>query len=351
MDAPPATEHGTIAGFWIRVAADFLDALILYVIGFLLSLPLRQLFLRLGERGVLIGLAVSLAYGGLLQSHVGGGQTLAKRLLRLRVVRPDGALISLDRSLVRYALVSFIVYQSAVTTAVVTLFPFIRMEWAQAVRGALALVLFAGCVLVVPFHPLRRGLHDLLAGTIVVRGGPPDPARVAALTDARRDRRIVIGAVALLVVGIAASLTSSRRSVSAPSMPTVAHVIPRLPLLDAGVTDTAMFGLGRTRRVLVSGFLPRAADGGEPDAVAAEGELLSALRDDTAAADDVDTIGTALRAGFNIGIFRSYETRLTVEDRRTGAVVTTSTTHSWCAAPGRRARQAFSSAVRPSSNW
>jgi uncharacterized RDD family membrane protein YckC len=329
MDAPPSTEHGTIAGFWIRVAADVLDALILWIFGLLVSLPLRELFLRLGERGVFIGLAVSLAYGGVLQSRIGGGQTLAMRLLRLRVVKPDGALISLDRSLIRYALVSFVVYQGAVTTAFVTVFPFIRLEWAQAVQGATALVLFLGCVMVVPFHPLRRGLHDLLAGTLVVRGGAPEPARVAALTRARRDRNIVIGAAALLVVAAAASLASSRRSASAPSLPTVARVIPKLPLLDAGVIDTTMFGLARTRNVLVTGFLPRTPDGAAPDAVAAEGELLSALRDDTAAADDLDTIGTALRTGFNIGIFRSYETRLTVEDRKTGAVVATSTTHGW----------------------
>ena len=59
--------------------ADSLDAGFLWIVGLLLSLPLRSVFLRLGERGVFVGLAISLLYTGVLQSRLGGGRTLGKR--------------------------------------------------------------------------------------------------------------------------------------------------------------------------------------------------------------------------------------------------------------------------------
>ena len=91
----------------------------------MLSLPLRAVFERLGERAVFVGLAISMAYTGILQSRFGGGRTLGKKLLGLRVVRLDGSLMSLDRSLVRYALMGLLVYQGAVAYALVGLLPFL----------------------------------------------------------------------------------------------------------------------------------------------------------------------------------------------------------------------------------
>jgi uncharacterized RDD family membrane protein YckC len=180
--APP-NEGGSIAGFWIRLVADTLDAVFLFVVGWVLSVPFHSTFARLGERGVFIGLAISMAYTGVLQSRFGGGRTLGKRLLGLRVVRLDGTLLSLDRSLVRYALMGLLVYQGAVAYAVAAVLPFVPLAWVQTAFAGIAGALFVGCVLVVPFHPLKRGLHDILAGTIVVRRGLPDPVFVAARTN------------------------------------------------------------------------------------------------------------------------------------------------------------------------
>ena len=75
----------------------------MFVVGCVISIPFRGVFLRLGEQGVFVGLAISMVYYGLLHSRFGHGQTLGKELLRLRVVRPDGKLLSLDRSLFRFA--------------------------------------------------------------------------------------------------------------------------------------------------------------------------------------------------------------------------------------------------------
>ena len=100
----PMLAEGRIAGFWIRLFADGLDALVLGAVGFLIATVFRDGLLRLGEKAVLFGIPFTLLYTGVLQSHIGGGQTLAKRLLGLRVLRLDGQFLSLDRSLVRWSI-------------------------------------------------------------------------------------------------------------------------------------------------------------------------------------------------------------------------------------------------------
>jgi uncharacterized RDD family membrane protein YckC len=309
-----------IAGFWIRVLADLLDAVFLGVLGWLLSLLLRGLLLRLGERAVIIGLATSLVYAGVLQSHLGGGQTLAKRLLRLRVVRLDGTPLSIGRALLRYATVSFPLYQGAISLAAVTLLPFVRIESAQVVQGTLALVLFLGCVAVVPFHPLRRGLHDLLTGTIVVRGGMP--AR-ATLADARNDvcdRTIVNGAAALLVVSVAISLALARPASLLPA--SIRHpeaLVPALPLQNARITDTLELEKNaRIRTLVVAAFLPTSAPSA-PDLAAAHAAIAAALRAQLPAHSDVTRIGSTLRTGINLGIYSDYQTSTQLEDRTRAA--------------------------------
>ena len=331
--AETAAQRGQVAGFWIRLLADALDAVVLFVVGWMLSLPLRAVFERLGERAVFVGLAISMAYTGILQSRFGDGRTLGKKLLGLRVVRLDGTLMSLDRSLVRYALMGLLVYQGAVAYALVGLLRFLDFASVQTVVGGVATVLFLGCVVVVPFHPLKRGLHDLLAGTIVIRGGMPDPVFLAARTNRRNDRRIVIGAAALAVIAIGVGVVVSQRLASLPELNSVLAIADELResgVSNVGISRNIVWSNGGPPVVTVmgSGFLPRPAGGGEPDWAMAEVTFTRAVRALPVEAG-VDRIGTALRTGFNIGIYKSYETRIQVEDARTGAVLGTSTTWNW----------------------
>jgi uncharacterized RDD family membrane protein YckC len=334
--ATPAS-FGRIAGFWIRVFADALDAVFLWIVGWLISLPLRSAFLRLGERGVFVGLAISLLYTGVLQSRLGGGRTLGKRLLGLTVVRPDGALMSLDRSLVRYALMGLLVYQGAVAATLALVVPFLSVSLAQTLMGAVAVALFFGCVLVVPFHPLKRGLHDLLAGTIVIRGAMPDPVYIASRMNARRDRRIVGGAVALAVVAVLGGTFVGRRLSQDPSVARSMSFLAQMEsagISQPGVGTTSVsFNFGTpTVTMMASGFVRQPAGGGEPNLAALHTSLIKGMRDLIAAqptGTSIDRVGTALITGFNLGIYKSLVTEVVIEDARTGEVVQTVTNKNW----------------------
>jgi uncharacterized RDD family membrane protein YckC len=96
-------------------------------------------FLALGA-SPLAGFAVSLVYHLLCWGQ--GGQTLGKMLMGIRVVGREGEEIGYRRAFVRW------------------------------VGYLLALLPLGAGFLMITFHPRRRGLHDLLAGTCVIQVSP-----------------------------------------------------------------------------------------------------------------------------------------------------------------------------------
>jgi uncharacterized RDD family membrane protein YckC len=331
---PIGLAPGRVAGFWVRLLADLFDAVFLFCVGGLLSVPFHAAFIQMGERGIFVGLALSLLYTGVLQSRFGGGRTLGKKILGLKVVRPDGTLLSLDRSLVRYGLMGLLVYQGAVSYAVVAVLPFLRLEWLQTVLGGVAVALFLGCVLVVPFHPLKRGLHDLLAGTIVIRGPMPDAAFIAARMNHRRDRGILIAMAALvaLAIGVSATLMAKLPALAGSKYgPAISRELEKIDVANPVVSVVVLpHGDGSSGALVVAaGFIPRSAGGGEPAWNDRHRAIVKVIKENVPPDFAIDRVGTALRTGFNIGIYRSYETVVCIDDARTGATVQTSQRHDW----------------------
>lgn len=93
---------------------------------------------------VLLQLATVIAYQSVLVAR--SGRTVGHRILRIAVVRrDDGGRVTPRAALAR-----------AVLPAVVALVPF--------VGAALTVIVYARAL----FHPLNQGLHDAVAGTVVV---------------------------------------------------------------------------------------------------------------------------------------------------------------------------------------
>ena len=309
----PMLVEGRIAGFWIRLLADSLDALVLGAVGFLIATLFRDGLLRLGEKAVLLGIPFTLLYTGVLQSHIGGGQTLAKRLLGLRVLRLDGQLLSLDRSLVRWSIMGILCYGTAVAYALGTLAPgFLAWALASAIGGA-QIALILGCVFMVPFHPLKRGFHDLLTGSIVIRKGKLPADLIQRVHNPRRDRRLVIAGVVVAALGTVAGLVVwSRQSPAAQPGARVLKEISAMGIQNAAMIDTRMASLGREgHAIAVTGYLPTNGDGSArvPDA---EDKILALVRREMPL-DGIDKIVISLRKGITVGIYSSYEASNRIE--------------------------------------
>jgi uncharacterized RDD family membrane protein YckC len=139
------------AGFWIRVGAKIIDVIILWVLGFAVSLlggffiggspsPGGQIPMRFMAGGILIALiswAIQIAYPIYFLGKYGA--TLGKMACGLRVVRPDGEKISYARACGR--------------------------TFAEVVSS---LILMIGYLMVI-FDDEKRALHDRICDTRVVK--------------------------------------------------------------------------------------------------------------------------------------------------------------------------------------
>lgn len=151
---PAAFALGMPGGFWIRVLPYIIDRLIiplpLALLWLLLGLPAPASMAELTELppefrwlqllNYLLPLVYDTAFIALR------GATPGKQLFGLYVVRADGSRIGWGRALVRHLLTTLTLNLAVITVGL----------------GALIF-------LVVAFHPDKRGLHDLICDTVVIR--------------------------------------------------------------------------------------------------------------------------------------------------------------------------------------
>ena len=150
-DARPAGHATGYGGFWIRVVAYFLDGLLLTIafgiiatvvgVNLIPADPAKmdpaEMMAGMGTFQ-LIALVVTWLYFALMESSARGA-TVGKMVLGLRVVDDQGNRISFLRATGRF--------------------------FAKILSG---LILYIG-FLMVAFTDRKRGLHDMIAGTVVVK--------------------------------------------------------------------------------------------------------------------------------------------------------------------------------------
>jgi len=132
-------------GFWIRFAARIIDGLLLWAVSMALFLPFsgtlgsEQLATILMVQGtlILVQLGLSCAYEAILTVRMGG--TLGKLALGLQVVTPDGQRLTMGRSIGRY--------------------------FALLINSFTFLIGY----IIAAFDDQKRGLHDHICGTRVIR--------------------------------------------------------------------------------------------------------------------------------------------------------------------------------------
>lgn len=158
-----------IAGFWRRIGALIVDTLVLAFGGFVLGLLLEPVFIQMGAWAALVGFGISLGYFGVLNSRMGNGQTLGKKLLGIRVVDINNHTISFSCSLLRYAVYGIPFALQAETVA-----------WGDAsalVIYPVAFLVIGGSFSIIYLYIFnrntRQSLHDLVAGTFVVYADAP----------------------------------------------------------------------------------------------------------------------------------------------------------------------------------
>lgn len=219
-----------VIGFWIRLLSDVLDCMILGAVGYLLSVPLKELFHWIGESAFLIGVVISFLYFGIMQSSVAGGQTLANMLLRIQVLRLDGAYLSKSRAFLRFLVPAFLLFNQSILLALTSLFPALDNFPFQSFYSLLVAILFIGISLLVALHPLKQGVHDLMVGSIVVRENAYHADTISLLSDPSKKIRAFTLTGLFLVLIIAGTFTGTKQD--EPMRPVVDLLIRQKHVLE-----------------------------------------------------------------------------------------------------------------------
>jgi uncharacterized RDD family membrane protein YckC len=135
-----------LAGFWARAGAVVIDALVLIAVTTPLSLAFAGDDGRAPAGVTLLVLLASLLYAPLLMARSGAanGQTWGKQAVGVRVVREDGQAVTFGTGTVREVV-------------------------GKGLLGLAVLPTLASLVMVAVRED-KKAIHDLLAGTRVVRG-------------------------------------------------------------------------------------------------------------------------------------------------------------------------------------
>lgn len=129
------------AGFWVRVAALFIDIIILLAFNFSLELILFQEIVDIDHKAYPLALGISsvisiLYYAGFESSQMQA--TFGKKAMKIKVVDENGHRIDFTMSIIRYF-----------------------CHWLSSLTLGIGYIMVA-------FHPQKKGLHDLVAKTLVV---------------------------------------------------------------------------------------------------------------------------------------------------------------------------------------
>jgi uncharacterized RDD family membrane protein YckC len=123
---------GAYAGFWMRFAAAIIDGIILGISQFVVGAVIEDRVVGLG-----LNLLISFVYT--IGFWVAEGATPGKMAMGVKIVSTDGSPITGGQAVLRYF-----------------------AEWLSA------LILFIGFFMIA-WTPQKRGLHDYIAGTLVIK--------------------------------------------------------------------------------------------------------------------------------------------------------------------------------------
>jgi uncharacterized RDD family membrane protein YckC len=195
------------AGAWRRLGAFLIDAVLLGVAGIAAGYFLFDFLVDSGVWGRALGFVVALVYFATLNSRIGNGQTVGKRLLKVRVVSADGSALPLAKAALRFTVLGAAWFLNGAW------FPAEVLE--SPLIYPLAIIVFGvGLSTVYLFvfnRPTRKTLHDLAVSSYVVRSD----SRASIVAPPTKRVHVVVLTV-LTVAAAAAPFVTSRLAEQEP---------------------------------------------------------------------------------------------------------------------------------------
>jgi uncharacterized RDD family membrane protein YckC len=298
LEATTAPISVEFVGFWRRVAAFTVDALVLGCVGAALGVALGNWLVGVGQWGRLIGVGIAGAYLVPANSSLFGGQTIGMRLLKTRVQTLSGELLSPGRSAVRYLVFAVPYFCNGVFLTLRD-----APHWVEilvgVVLGTILVIGILGNTYLLMFNrPSRRLLHDLVTRSVVVKVASPRTAVQAPVA------LVHLGAFAAIVVAIVlGALWLAQRvgsTVDLKALERAQAAVERISgVVAAGINDGTFTMSGRSSHVLT--ITVRVVNWPSDEELAAAA-MVAAATTGCSTATAFDTIRVVLNRGFDIGI-------------------------------------------------
>ena len=185
-----------IAGFWRRVGAFVVDAIIVSIPFFILGFAFTDISYAIGPYGVFLGYGVFILYWGYFNSSARGGQTLGKKALKIAVVNQNNEYLTLKSSYIRAVALGLIFLFSEWPFSSIGL---LNISIVISTIGALgAFIILYGLIF---NRTTRQGVHDLLAKSYVIKAPPLEISEAPLLPQIHK--RFMVGiAVFIAVISI-----------------------------------------------------------------------------------------------------------------------------------------------------
>jgi len=163
-DKDNLVEDRIICNFWMRILALLIDCICLFLIGIFLSIWFSKQFVQMGGWGRLVGFLITICYFGILNSRIGKGQTIGKKITNIHVVGWHGQFISFGRSLLRSGILVLPYFLNKIMLPQLTPILLINI---------INFIIFGVGIGVIYFYVFnkktRQSLHDLICKTYVTK--------------------------------------------------------------------------------------------------------------------------------------------------------------------------------------
>ncbi len=242
-----------ISSFWKRILAMFLDSLVLGVVGMVLGLLFFDKFAQMGVWARLVGFPIAFLYFGILNSAIGNGQSLGKKIMKIRVADRDGKSISLGKSFLRTAILTIPFFlNGAMIPPSIVMSPVIG-----TVLGLLIFGFGGGIVYLYIFNrKTRQSLHDLIVGSYVVKQEVDGPLMVPTVAPIHYG---IVGTLFIAVI-LFSTVVGPKLAGKGP-FPELMDIYQRLQAMDgvsvAGINVGKTFGTGGTTTYITANVVMR----------------------------------------------------------------------------------------------
>ncbi len=303
-------EEFKIIGFWLRLLTDILDAIILGVIGFIISIPFRNILYGVGENGAWIGLLITFFYTGILQSYIGKGQSIAKKIFKIEVLSINGKFLSLQKSFLRYTVIALIFYNGWISTSITSMIPFLNNSIFSSVFSVIMIFLYVGGIVLLIFHPLKRGIHDIIAGSIVIKKGCYDSIKLKAMNSIKKAKKayIVSGIFAIALIILSFSFYLFPKNQSLNEVAGLYNIISTQSNLTSVSVNHNTFKSSdnTTKSINIIGFMKKIKFDNNDIKEKEKKDVIQLVLENYNNLSQCDKITLTIRTGFNIGIASSY---------------------------------------------